>query len=284
MEQKILILGANGMLGHDLAEVFAADKPLLWDQADLDITDEAEVQEKLDLLKPTLVINAAAYTNVDGAETDPDLAFAVNAKAVGYLASACQKNQAIFVHYSTEYVFDGTAQNGYAEDALVCPINVYGQSKAEGERLLMQNCDMYYLIRTSWLYGKAPQVGKPRGLNFVETMLKLASEKDSLNIVNDQFGKPTYARDLAKKTKELVSEMAKCGIYHLTNEAASGKISWYDFAAEIFRQKNVNIDLKPISSDQYQQAAKRPQYSVLLNTKTGPLRPWQEALGEYLTQ
>ncbi|NUM25153.1 MAG: dTDP-4-dehydrorhamnose reductase [Candidatus Buchananbacteria bacterium] len=279
MEQKILILGANGMLGHDLAEVFSNQKPTLWDQSDLDITDEAAVQKKLSAFSPTIVINAAAYTNVDGAETDSELAFKVNADGVGYLAKTCQKLSAILVHFSTEYVFDGENSNGYKEDDQANPLNIYGQSKAKGEALVRQYCEMHYIIRSSWLYGKFPQVGKPRGLNFVETMLKLAREGRDLNVVNDQFGKPTYTLDLAQQTKEIVLGQKSCGTYHVVNE---GVCTWYEFARTIFEFSKLDVKLNPITSQEYQLPTPRPKYSVLLNTKLEPLRSWQEALKDYL--
>jgi len=283
MKQKILILGANGMLGHDLAEVFSSYKPILWDQEDLDITNQKAVEKKLNDLKPTVVINAAAYTNVDGAEEDKETAFKVNADAVGYIASACQNLGAILVQISTEYVFDGQNQDGYTEDSKTNPLNVYGQSKAKGEELLKENCEMYYLIRTCWLYGKAPQIGKPRGLNFVETMLKLAGEKDEIKVVNDQFGKPTYTRDLALGIKKIIEDQKPCGTYHVTNYSVC---SWYDFAKEIFKLKNINIKLTAVDSNtcpiKGRVKALRPKYGILINTKLEPLRNWQEALKDYL--
>jgi len=278
---KILIIGAGGMLGHDLAEVFAEHHPTLWDFEDIDITDENQVIVKLGELKPNLVINAAAYTNVDGAEGDSEKAFLVNAEAVGYLAKTCKKLDALLVHFSTEYVFDGKDQAGYQEDSKTNPLNVYGQSKAKGEELLMQNCDNHYLVRTSWLYGRSPQKGKPRGLNFVQTMLELAKQGKELNVVNDQFGRPTYTLDLAKAVKGLVDNQAEYGIYHLVNE---GDCSWYDFAKEIFATAQLEAKLHPIGSSEYPMPTPRPQYAVLHNTKADKLRNWQEALKEYIAE
>ncbi|MDX9893272.1 MAG: dTDP-4-dehydrorhamnose reductase [Patescibacteria group bacterium] len=279
MEQKVLILGANGMLGHDLSRVFANQNPFLWDQTDLDITDQIAVEKKLADLHPTVIINAAAYTNVDGAETDAQAAFKINADAVGYLAQTAQTLGAILVHFSTEYVFDGKNKTGYREDSQIGPLNVYGHSKVSGEELLIKNCEMYYLIRSSWLYGHSPQIGKPRGLNFVETMLKLAAEGRPLKVVNDQFGSPTYTVDLALQTRNIIEQFKPCGIYHVTN---SGVCSWYDFAAEVFKLKGLAVDLQPIKSQDYPLATSRPQYSILLNTKLDPLRSWNDALKDYL--
>ncbi len=279
MQQKILILGSSGMLGHDLAAAFADQKPVLWDANDLDITNERQVNLKLKELKPTLAINAAAYTDVDGAETNKDLAMKVNGEAVGHLASACGQIGAILVHFSSEYVYSGLKQDGYTEADIPDPINTYGRSKALGEDQLKKKCEMYYLIRSSWLYGKSPQVGKPRGLNFVETMLKLAGDGKQIKVVNDQFGKPTYTKDLALAAKKLVDSQSPCGTYHLVNETAC---SWYDFAKMIFELKNLEVDLRAISSDEYPVKTPRPQYAILHNTKTEQLRNWEEALAEYL--
>ena len=279
MEQKILILGAGGMLGHDLAKAFKDSRPVLWTQSDLNITNQSAVVKKITAFKPTIVINAAAYTNVDGAETNVATAFQVNADGPGYIAEACQQLSAIMVHFSTEYVFDGTNQAGYREDDPVNPLNIYGQSKAKGEELVRNNCEMHYIIRSSWLYGKAPQVGKPRGLNFVETMLKLAGEGKEINVVNDQFGKPTFTLDLARQTKEILNQFKPCGTYHVVNE---GVCTWYDFAKKIFELRNLSVKLNPITSQEYKLPTPRPKYSVLVNTKLEPLRKWQEALDEYL--
>lgn len=283
MEQKVLIIGANGMLGHDLASVYADAKPVCWDYDDLDITDKKAVVEKIGALKPTIVINAAAYTDVDGAESDvnKERALAINGTAVGYLAEICNTLGATLVHFSTEYVFDGTKKDGYKEDDPVSPTNVYGESKALGEKLLHQNCEQFYLIRSSWLYGKAPQIGKPRGMNFVQTMLKLAETKKEISVVNDQFGKPTYAADLAIATRQLVEQKKPYGIYHISND---GVCSWYDFAKKIFEIKGISVTVKPIPSEEYSTPTPRPKYAVLQNTKLGELRSWEEALRNYLTQ
>lgn len=281
MEQKILIIGAQGMLGHDVAEAFSDYEPTCWDKDELDITDKKSVVEKLTELKPTIIINTAAYTDVDGAETEQgkEIALAVNGTAVGYLSEAAQKIGALFVHYSTEYVFNGINKDGYRENDPVSPVNVYGESKALGEKLLQQNTDIFYIIRSSWLYGKAPQRGKPRGLNFAQTMLKLAETKKEISVVNNQFGKPTYTLDLALKTRQIIDEKKPYGIYHIAND---GVCTWYDFAKKIFEIKGINVMVKPITSEEYPAPTPRPKYSVLLNTELEPLRTWEEALKEYL--
>lgn len=280
MKRKVLILGSQGMLGHDLVQAFSGYDLTAWDRGDLDITNEEQVIKKILELNPEIVINAAAYTDVDGAEEDEKTAMQVNGEGPGFLAKACHQIGAILVHYSTEYVFEGTNKDGYAEKDKTKPVNVYGQSKLAGEILVQSHHNRYYIIRSSWLYGKAPQRGKPRGLNFIETMLKLSSESRTINVVEDQFGKPTYSKDLAIKTKEIIEQEEHFGIYHVTNE---GECSWYEFALEIFKIKGIDVKVNPIKSEDYPLPTPRPQYAILKNTKIEKLRPWQEALKEYLS-
>jgi dTDP-4-dehydrorhamnose reductase/glucose-1-phosphate thymidylyltransferase short form len=258
---NILILGANGMLGHDLTTVFPGAR--LCGHKDLDITDGAAVKAYILEMKPDLVINAAAYTNVDGCEDDPETAFAVNGDAPGYIAAACREVGAVLVHYSTDYVFDGT-KTEYAESDKPNPINVYGASKLRGEQKIAENMDDYRIIRTSWLFGR-------HGKNFVETIRHLSRENETVRVVTDQVGKPTYTVDLAHKT----AEIAGCppGIYHATND---GVCSWYEFA------RAFAPNIVPCTSAEFPRKAKRPAYSVLTNTKTSPMRPWKEALEDYL--
>ncbi|MEN6514773.1 dTDP-4-dehydrorhamnose reductase [Methanoculleus sp.] len=258
---NVLILGAHGMLGHDLATVFPGAR--LCGHEDLDITDEAAVKAYILAAKPDLVINAAAYTNVDGCEDDPETAFAVNGDAPGYIAAACREAGAVLVHYSTDYVFDGS-KTEYVESDEPNPINVYGASKLRGEQAIAQYMDDYRIIRTSWLFGR-------HGKNFVETIRHLSQTNDTIRVVTDQVGKPTYTMDLARKT----AEIADCppGIYHVTNDDVC---SWYEFA------RAFAPNVVPCTSDEFPRKAKRPAYSVLVNTKTSPMRPWKEALEDYL--
>lgn len=258
---NVLILGAYGMLGRDLAAVFPGAR--LCGHRDLDITDEAAVHAYILAVKPDLVINAAAYTNVDGCEDDPETAFAVNGDAPGYIAAACREAGAVLVHYSTDYVFDGT-KTEYVESDEPNPINVYGASKLRGEQKIVRCMDDYRIIRTSWLFGR-------HGKNFVETIRHLSQMNETVLVVTDQVGKPTYAADLAHKT----AEIADCppGIYHATND---GVCSWYEFA------RAFAPNVVPCTSDEFPRRAKRPAYSVLVNTKTSPMRPWKEALEDYL--
>jgi len=257
---KTLILGADGIPGHDLQKVFS---DAVSRGRDLDITDEALVSTFIQEMKPDLVINAAACTDVDGCEDNRETAFEVNGKALEYIAKACRKVGAVPVHYSTDYIFDGSKEE-YVESDASDPINAYGESKLPGEKNIMESMDDYRIIRTSWLFGV-------HGKNFVETMLRLSWEMDMVRVVNDRFGKPTYTADLAMKTAEIIGLAP--GIYHITNE---GVCSWYEFAAAIID------NVSPCSSEEFVRKADRSRYSVLVNTKTTPMRHWKDALGEYL--
>ncbi len=282
--KKILIVGAQGMLGQALREVLKSYELTAWDRAELDITNAAVVQEKISALRPEVIINAAAYTNVDGAEKDRTAAFTVNADGVKNLAAVAKELGATMVHYSTDYIFPGDREAGYKEDDIPGPaVNVYGESKLAGERALQESGCQYYLIRTAWLYGAG-------GKNFVDTMLKLGKEprktrpaagpRGAVSVVNDQHGSPTYTQDLAHYTRELLDKNFAPGIYHATNDGAA---TWFDFAKEIFATTGMQVTVKPVSSAEFLRPAKRPAWSVLLNAKGPKMRSWQEALWEYLT-
>ena len=260
---KTLILGAGGMLGTDLCSVFPDAVKLTHDN--IDIADKAQVIETIKRVGPDVVINVAAYTDVDGCEDEDnrELAFDVNGRAPGYIAQGCSLVGAKLVHFSTDYVFDGSKQE-YVESDSPCPISVYGESKLLGEKNIIENMVDYRIIRTSWLFGE-------HGGNFVKTMLRLSRVMDTVKVVNDQFGKPTYAADLAEKTKELID--MDSGIYHITNE---GVCSWYEFASVAIP------NTVPCSSEEFIRKAKRPKYSVLVNTKTDQMRHWKDALTDYL--
>lgn len=260
---KTLIIGSSGMLGSDLCKVFPDAVKLT--HRDLDITDREQVIEYILKIKPDIVINAAAYTNVDSCEDNQELAFQVNGYGPGYIAEACAKVGAKLVHFSTDYVFDGSKKE-YVESDIPDPINVYGQSKLLGEKKIVENMDDYRIVRISWLFGI-------HGKNFVEAMLKLSQEMDTVKVVNDQFGKPTYTMDLANKIKEIIK--LNPGIYHITND---GICSWYEFASAIIE------NVIPCTSEEFLRKAKRPTYSILTNTKTGPMRHWKEALTSYLKE
>jgi dTDP-4-dehydrorhamnose reductase len=260
---KTLIIGANGMLGSDLCKVFP--ESVMITHKELDITNRDQVMETIQKIKPTFVLNAAAYTNVDDCEENQELAFQVNGYGPGHIAEACSIVGAGLVHFSTDYIFDGTKKS-YIESDIPNPINVYGHSKLIGENKIIENIDDYRIIRISWLFGI-------HGKNFIETMLRLSREMDIVKVVNDQFGKPTYTLDLAKKVKEIIK--LDPGIYHITND---GICSWYEFASTIID------NTVPCSSEEFPRKAKRPRYSVLVNTKTKQMRHWKEALKDYLKE
>ncbi len=283
---KVLVLGNKGMLGSEIEKVFVDDGyDVVGVGRDVvDVTDKEMVEKVFVDENPDVVINCTGYTDVEKAEDDEVNAFKVNGEAVGILARMSRKIDALFVHFSTDYVFDGEKQNGYDEDDAPNPINVYGHSKKLGEDLIFDEMEFlndefpkegnFFIIRTSWLFGK-------NGKNFVSTMLRLAETKNELKVVNDQIGKPTYAVDLANQTKWLVtSNEYPSGIYHITNDNA---VSWYDFAREIFSLTNANVNVLPCASDEYVTKAKRPKFSSLNNNKIPPLRDFKEALRDYLS-
>ncbi|HNV96752.1 MAG TPA: dTDP-4-dehydrorhamnose reductase [bacterium] len=277
---KILITGADGMLGKDIAIAFSNHDLILTDKEELDITNLEELNKKIIKLNPDVIINCAAFVDVEKAENEEEIVSKINTEAVLNLAKICKNNSCILAHISTEYVFDGENKSGYNEDSPTNPINIYGKSKADGERLLQKNLNNFYIIRSSWLYGKNPQKGKERGMNFVETMLKLATEKDELNLIIDQISKPTYTKDLSLAIKQLIEENYPFGIYHLTNEDA---VTPHEFAQEIFKIKNIkNIKLNQIGSSDFHTKAKRPKNAILNNTKFPKLRSFKEALKDYL--
>ena len=273
---KILLLGKNGLLGKCFERRLGENSDIelrACDRSDLDITSSIALLNELIQFEPDIVINCAAYTAVDDCEENQDLAFSVNGDAVGELAKVCKMRGAVLIHFSTDYIFGGENANGYKENADTDPINVYGESKLAGEKLIAENMHDYYIIRTSWLFG-------PDGGNFVDTMIKLGGERDELSIVDDQIGSPTYSEDLVEAVvDQFLDGKLHYGIYHLTN---SETCSWYDFAKKIFEFKGMNLLVKPVGSDEFKRPAKRPHHSTLLNTKTPPLRPWEEALGNYL--
>ena len=269
---KILIFGASGMLGTELTKAFKYHHVYSYSRKEADITKKQIIFDIINNLRPDTVINSAAYTYVDGCEINKKLAFNVNGHAVKIIAEACKKNNASMIHISTDYVFDGKKKS-YKESDKTNPINIYGKSKELGERNLFDTFKDYYLIRTSWLFGKG-------GKNFVDTILRLSKEQKEINIVNDQFGRPTYTVDLANKIKEIFETKKPFGIYHITN---SGTCSWFHFAKAIVKLVNLNTKINPIKSEQLNRRAKRPKYSVLLNTKLSPLRHWRLALKDFLS-
>ncbi len=276
---RILVMGHKGMLGSDLVEVLGRGHDVAGvDVGDFDITSAADCARVVREFRPGTVVNAAAYTDVDGCETNRDACFAVNADGVRNVAEACKAAGAKAVHYSTDYVFDGTKGEPYFEDDPCRPINAYGESKRRGEEALIETVERHVLIRTAWLYGR-------QGKNFVKAILAKAKDEGTLRVVDDQVGSPTFTLDLAQATKMLI-EMDCFGTYHVTNR---GVCSWYDFARRILEYAQVEgVTVVPIKSGELDRKAVRPSYSVLSNRKfmeatQRTMRPWQVALNDYLS-
>lgn len=277
---KILIIGYQGMLGQALTETFAhANELVLWEKEDLDITREAEVKSKIPAIKPDIVINAAAFNNVDIAEQSQELADAVNGYAVGYLAQAAKELDIPLVHYGTDYIFDGEKAEGYTEADRPNPISAYGRSKLLGESELLKNHSKFYLIRLSRLFGKeaiAPGAKK----SFVFRMLDAARSGQPVEVIDAEASSPTFAWDLASQTRYIVENRLPFRIYHSSN---SGSTTWYGFAKEIFEILRLDVNIKVVPENYFARPARRPKYSVLLNTKLPQMRSWQDALKEFLT-
>ncbi len=276
---KILIMGHRGMLGSDLMEALGKDHEVSGiDRDEFDIASAEDCLRVVEEFTPDVIVNAAAYTDVDGCETNRAACFSVNAEGVRNIASACKGRKTKIVHYSTDYVFDGTKGEPYLEDDPCRPINLYGESKRRGEQALIETAEDHVLIRTAWLYGR-------QGKNFVKAILAKAKDDGKLRVVDDQIGSPTYSLDLALATKLLVERDSR-GIYHVTNR---GVCSWYQFAQRIVEYAQLSgVTVEPIKSNEIDRKANRPAYSVLSNRKfmeatRKAMRPWQVALNEYLT-
>ena len=274
---KILVTGANGQLGREVARQGRDYELILTDYDTLDITDSKAVGDFVRKIQPDAVIHCAAYTNVDGAEADVDGAFRVNVVGAQNIAAACLEVGARMVYVSTDYVFNGHKQEPYREFDQVNPQSVYGHTKRQGEDIVRQILGRHYIIRTAWLYGE--------GNNFVRTMLRLAETNDTLRVVHDQVGTPTSTVDLARVIFKLLASDAY-GTYHAT---CQGQCSWYELACEIFRQSGIDIKVLPVPTSEFPRPAKRPMHSVLDNymlrmTVGDPMRGWQDALREYVAQ
>ena len=266
---KVLVTGANGMLGQDLCPILEDIGAFVieTDIDTLDITNSEMVENVLNDVRPDIVIHCAAYTNVDKAEEDLQTAEKINVTGTENLAEACAKFDITLIYISTDYVFDGSKNEPYVPQDKASPINNYGMTKYEGEEAIRSICQKYYIARTSWLYGH-------HGKNFVETMLSLA-DKPELKVVDDQIGCPTWTVELANGIIKLLAK--PYGTYHV---CGSGQTSWYGFAKEIFEQSKINVNLKPCKTEEFPRPAKRPKYSVMNNDNI--CRSWQEALKDYL--
>lgn len=262
---KILVTGSDGQLGSELKAIGkeSENEFIFTDLHSLDISNEQMVQKFIHDYKPNYLINCAAYTAVDKAEEDIDLARKINGTAPGYIAEACLENNTKLIHISTDYVFDGAASNPYGEEKFTIPSGMYGKTKLEGEEFIVETDGEYIILRTSWLYSTY-------GNNFVKTMLKLGAQRSELGVVYDQVGTPTYARDLALAIIQIINQVEngkskfETGIFHYSNE---GVASWYDFAHAIFELKNIECKLRALRTEDYPKPAQRPPYSLLAKEK-----------------
>lgn len=275
----VLVTGASGQLGQSLqfiASQYSEMQFVFATSQDLDITDNERVISFFENNKIDFCINTAAYTAVDKAESEQERAYLVNVIGPKNLAIACQKSGITLIHISTDFVFDGSASIPYSEENSTNPIGIYGQTKLDGEKEVVQNCDKHFIIRTSWVYSQF-------GNNFMKTMLRLAQDRTELNVVSDQVGTPTNAVDLAQAIIAIIkSEKKEYGIYNFSNE---GICSWFDFAKEIFKINKITIQVNPIPTEAYPTPAKRPKYSVLDKSKIKStfgitIKNWQEALAQ----
>jgi dTDP-4-dehydrorhamnose reductase len=275
---KVVVTGAKGQLGTDLVDLLTdrGYEVYGYGHEELDITNFDQVHHVINNVTPDVVIHAAAYTKVDLAELEPDQAFLINAYGTRNVAVASEAVGAKLVYVSTDYVFDGTANTPYNEFSSTNPMSVYGKSKLAGEQFVRDLHSKFFIVRTSWVYGK-------NGNNFVKTMLKLAQERDELKVVNDQVGCPTYTVDLANCILELM-ETEKYGIYHVSNY---GHCSWYEFAKAIFEEAGIEVKVNPCTTKDFPRPAPRPAYSVLEHMALklngfSEMREWREALKELI--
>jgi dTDP-4-dehydrorhamnose reductase len=263
---NILVTGAGGQLGSELRDLAAAHPEWtfhFFDRGALPLDNVELLSAAFARVRPSVCINAAAYTAVDKAEAEPEQAFAINATAVGDLATLCKTFNALFLHVSTDYVFNGEGKQPYRETDMVAPLGVYGASKLEGERLALAAHDKVVVVRTSWVYSYY-------GKNFVKTMLRLLREKESIGVVADQLGRPTYAQNLAKALLAIVAEYTGCGggrfhgVYHYADR---GEITWFDLASAVRELIQATCVIRPLTTAEYPTPARRPAYSVLDTTR-----------------
>jgi dTDP-4-dehydrorhamnose reductase len=274
---KIAITGADGMLGHAMQKVFSDEELIPFSRVTFDITDLDSTLKTVRDARPDVIIHAAAFTDVDACESNPEKAYLVNGIGARNIAIACEEIRCRIVHISTDYVFDGTKGSLYDEWDKTNPISQYGLSKLMAEQFISSLTNRFYIVRTSWLYG-------PHGKNFVGTIMRLLAEKESLQVVNDQFGSPTFTEDLAATLRQIIGK--GYGTYHVTN---SGVCSWHEFAVRIADLISSDKPIIPVSSEAFKRAARRPAQSGLNNTMLRlegiyPLRHWSEALEQYIKQ
>ncbi len=274
---KIALTGADGMLGHAIQKVFSDSELIPFSHTTLDITDLDHAVKSVRDAQPDILIHTAAFTDVDACETDPEKAYLVNGIGARNMAIACEEIRCPIVHISSDYVFDGTKDSPYDEWDKTNPISQYGLSKLMAEQFISSLTNRFYIVRTSWLFG-------PHGRNFVDTIVRLLAGKDTLKVVNDQCGSPTFTEDLANMIRQMMGR--GYGIYHATN---SGACTWYEFAVKIAELIGSDTEIEPVTSVQFKRPAKRPAQSGLNNTMLRlegitPLRHWSEALEHYIKQ
>ena len=291
---RILLFGRNGQVGWELnRSLLALGELVATGRGDIDLSDSANLRRLVNEVKPDVVVNAAAYTNVDQAESEQELAHRINAVAPGILAETCQNTGALLVHYSTDYVFDGTAAEPYSENDQPKPVNIYGQTKNDGELAVRNACDRHLIIRTSWVYAS-------RGKNFVRTMMDLMNKKEVLHVVDDQVGTPTWARYIADASAEMIraviagDELSAEEMYGTYHVSCAGSCTWYDLAMAIrtqLEQKGFSrsVEILKVTSEAYETAARRPGYTVLDNGKVHRQfeihqAGWEQALGLCLAE
>jgi dTDP-4-dehydrorhamnose reductase len=274
MRKTILITGAGGMLAQDAAQIFADSgyEVLQAKKSDLDVTNLTQIRDFFSKNVIDFVFHAAAYTKVDDAETNQELAFLVNSKGAKNVAIATREKSIPIIYISTDYVFDGEKGSPYLVDDKKNPINVYGASKAAGEEEVKKENPMHYIARTSWLYGK-------NGPNFVDTMLKLAKTQKEIRVVNDQFGCPTWTVEVAARIKKLIEDKAAFGTYHL---CSYGVASWFDLAKKIFEIAKIDVEVVAVNTDQFLRPARRPKFSAMESNKA--IKDWKSGLEKYLNK
>lgn len=275
---KVLVTGVKGQLGYDVVNELKKRnmEAVGVDIEEMDITDERLVEKTVKEVKPDAVIHCAAYTAVDAAEDNVELCRKINAQGTLYLAKICRELDIKLLYLSTDYVFDGTGERPWEPEDERHPLNVYGQTKYEGELAIQENLEKYFIVRIAWVFGV-------NGKNFIKAVLNKGRQEGSLTVVDDQFGSPTYTFDLAKLLVDMI-ETEKYGIYHATNE---GICSWYEFAVEIFKQAGMDVKVTPVKSSEYKAKAKRPENSRMSKEKLTEngferLPAWQDALKRYL--
>ncbi len=282
---KILITGAKGMLGQMMPEVLASHELILTDRDEMDITSKSQVSEIFSREKPELIVHCAAYIDVEKAEDEPEIADMVNRVGSQNIAVSAENIGATVINISTDYVFDGEKRTPYLETDPTHPLNVYGNSKLDGENEIIKGCSKYYILRVAWLFGEH----SPK--NFVQKMLEIARSQGTLKVINDQIGSPTYTRDVANAVEKIIEGVEKSkpieyGIYHFSGEGATSR---FEFTKEILKLGHINATLEPVTAKEFLTKAERPQYSYLDKSKIEKalhfkVRSWERMLEDYFTR